>query len=83
MGSIRSSNLPRTPVQRSQLFRWAAAVHLALHRFLHAVALIVTEGFPSNPMTRITIWERLKARGLLTDPRIGPLHILDRAAVAE
>lgn len=50
----------------------------AVPRRRYVGMLIVTEGFPTNPMSRITIRERLKARGLLTEPRIGPLHILDQ-----
>lgn len=50
----------------------------AVPRRRYVAMLVVTEGFPTNPMTRVTIRERLKARGLLTDARIGPLHILDQ-----
>ena len=40
--------------------------------------LIITEGFPVNPMTMTAVSERIKASQLLDDPRIGPLHILDQ-----
>jgi hypothetical protein len=40
--------------------------------------LVLTEGFPVNPLTTTAIKERLKAAGLLTDARVGPLHVLDQ-----
>lgn len=40
--------------------------------------LVMTEGFPTNPMTMTAVHERLSARSLLADARIGPLHIVDQ-----
>jgi hypothetical protein len=48
------------------------------YRRRYLAALVLTEGFPVNPMTMAAVRERLRAAGLLTDPRIGPLHILDQ-----
>lgn len=44
----------------------------------YGAVLVLTEGFPVNPMTMEAIRVRLAAAGLLTDPRIGSLHILDQ-----
>ena len=44
----------------------------------YVAVLVVTEGFPLNPMTYMAIEERLRDNGLLADPLIGPLHILDQ-----
>jgi hypothetical protein len=44
----------------------------------YVAVLVLTEGFPVNPLTTTAIKERLKAAGLLADPRIGPLHVLDQ-----
>ena len=52
--------------------------HPAASRRRYLALLVITEGFPVNPMTTIAIESRLRSRGLLTDPRIGPLHILDQ-----
>jgi hypothetical protein len=48
----------------------------------YVAVLLMTEGFPANPMTMLAIRERLAARGLLRDPRIGPLHIVDQEEMA-
>lgn len=48
----------------------------ARRRYL--AVLVLTEGFPVNPMTSTAIRERLAASGLLADPRIGPLHVIDQ-----
>jgi hypothetical protein len=48
----------------------------ARRRYL--AVLVLTEGFPVNPLTVEAIRVRLAAAGLLTDPRIGPLHIVDQ-----
>lgn len=40
--------------------------------------LVVTEGFPVNPMTTAAIETDLKARGLLQGPRVSPLRILEQ-----
>jgi hypothetical protein len=40
--------------------------------------LVVTEGFPVNPMTSRAISARLNKAGLLTDPGVAPLRILDQ-----
>ena len=40
--------------------------------------LVVTEGFPVNPMTTMFIAARLKEASLLQDTRVGQLHILDQ-----
>jgi hypothetical protein len=40
--------------------------------------LLATEGFPTNPMTMTAVHERLAARGLLADPPVGPLHVVDQ-----
>lgn len=40
--------------------------------------LVLTEGFPVNPMTTAAIRERLAAAGLFSDARIGALHVLDQ-----
>lgn len=40
--------------------------------------LVLTEGFPVNPMTYEAIEGRLRGAGLLRGPRVGPLHILDQ-----
>jgi hypothetical protein len=50
----------------------------ARHRRRYVAVLVLTEGFPVNPMTMLAIRERLKAAGYLQDPRIGELHILDQ-----
>ena len=50
----------------------------ALPRRRYVAVLVVTEGFPVNPMTVTAIAERLSRKGLLEDPRIGPLHVLDQ-----
>ncbi|MBI2781287.1 MAG: hypothetical protein HYX55_05780 [Chloroflexi bacterium] len=44
----------------------------------YAAVLVLTEGFPVNPMTNEAIRGRLAAAGLLADPRIGPLHVVDQ-----
>ena len=44
----------------------------------YLAVLVLTEGFPVNPMTSAAIRERLAAGGLLADPRIGPLHVIDQ-----
>jgi|GEM_PF-5381690 hypothetical protein len=44
----------------------------------YVALLALTEGFPVNPLTTTAIKERLRAAGLLADPRIGPLHVLDQ-----
>jgi len=50
----------------------------ALPRRRYAAVLVLTEGFPVNPMTGVAIAERLQAAGLLADRRIGPLHVIDQ-----
>lgn len=40
--------------------------------------LVLTEGFPVNPMTMTAVRERLRVAGLFADARIGPLHIIDQ-----
>lgn len=50
----------------------------ARQRRRYVAVLLMTEGFPANPMTMLAIRERVAARGLLRDPRIGPLHIVDQ-----
>lgn len=50
----------------------------AMPRRRYAAVLIVTEGFPVNPMSMTAIHGRVAASGLLRDPRIGPVHILDQ-----
>lgn len=40
--------------------------------------LVLTEGFPVNPLTTTAITERLTAARLFVDPRIAPLRILDQ-----
>lgn len=52
--------------------------HPARPRRRYVAVLLLTEGFPTNPMTMTAVRERLAARGLLADPRIGPLHIVDQ-----
>lgn len=52
--------------------------HPAMARRRYVAVLVVTEGFPVNPMTMTAIHGRLAERRLLMDPRIGPLHILDQ-----
>ena len=44
----------------------------------YMAVLVLTEGFPVNPMTTTAIRERLVAARLLVDPRIGPLHVIDQ-----
>ena len=41
-------------------------------------ALVVTEGFPVNPMTAVVIRQELRARGLLQGRLVGPLLIVDQ-----
>jgi hypothetical protein len=43
--------------------------------------LVITEGFPVNPMTYRAIATRLREAGLLTMPRVAPLRILDQQEV--
>lgn len=50
----------------------------AMPRRRYVAVLVVTEGFPVNPMSMTAIHSRVAASGLLRDPRIGPLHILDQ-----
>ncbi len=52
--------------------------HLAIPRRRYMPVLVVTEGFPVNPMSMTAICGRLADQGLLNDPRVGPLHILDQ-----
>lgn len=52
--------------------------HPAMPRRRYVALLVVTEGFPVNPMSMTAIHTRVAASGLLRDPRIGPLHILDQ-----
>jgi hypothetical protein len=40
--------------------------------------LVSTEGFPMNPAVHQRIHQLLEAEGLLQEPDIGPLHILDQ-----
>jgi hypothetical protein len=40
--------------------------------------LVITEGFPVNPMTMTAVAERTAAAQVFDDPRIGPLRILDQ-----
>jgi hypothetical protein len=40
--------------------------------------LVVTEGFPVNPMTSRAISHRLAAKGLLAAPGVAPLRIIDQ-----
>jgi hypothetical protein len=49
-----------------------------LGRRRYVPVLVLTEGFPVNPMTTTAIRERLRAAGLFAEPRIGPLHIVDQ-----
>lgn len=56
--------------------RLTAQPSLPRRRFVPV--LVLTEGFPVNPMTTTAIRERLVAAGLFSDPRIGPLHVLDQ-----
>lgn len=51
--------------------------HPARPRRRYLPVLVTTEGFPVNPMTMASVRQLLKDRGLLQDPRIGPLSILD------
>jgi hypothetical protein len=50
----------------------------AISRRRYIAVLVLAEGFPVNPMTTTAIKERLAAAGLLTDLRVGPLHVLDQ-----
>lgn len=50
----------------------------AMPRRRYVAVLVVTEGFPVNPMSMTAIHARVAASGLLRDPRIGPVHILDQ-----
>ena len=52
-------------------------LHAPAARRKYVPVLVVTEGFPVNPMTIAVINARLERKGLLQNPRIGPLHILD------
>lgn len=55
--------------------------HPAVRRRRFVPVLLITEGFPINPMTMTAIQGRLVERKLLQDPRVGPLHILDQEEV--
>jgi hypothetical protein len=46
------------------------------HRHFHPV-LVVTDGFPVNPISLTLLRERLAARGLLQNSDTGPLEVLD------
>lgn len=50
----------------------------ALPRRRYVPVLVLTEGFPVNPLTTTAIKERLTRAGLFQDPRVVPLHILDQ-----
>lgn len=52
--------------------------HPAVHRRIYIPLLIVTEGFPVNPLTATEITARLGRLGLFRDPRIAPLRIIDQ-----
>ena len=52
--------------------------HSPLRRRRFVPVLVLTEGFPVNPMTTTAVRERLRDARLFADPRIGPLHIVDQ-----
>lgn len=44
----------------------------------YIAVLVLTEGFPVNPMTMSAARSRLEKSGLLTDEKVGPLHVLSQ-----
>ena len=39
--------------------------------------VVATEGFPANPVTLTRLWDLLRKEGLLQEPRVAPLQVLD------
>jgi hypothetical protein len=52
--------------------------HPARGRRRYVAVLVLTEGFPVNPLTTTAIQERVTKAGIFKDPRIGGLHVIDQ-----